>query len=188
MPGRVTQKQISDEFPYFFSTHNPRLSLSDLIMYFTGVNKVFIRFCSCLHQEVVLDGQDKILQLLGYLRSPPLAIILACVRCASVFSPSLVIAWHFDKCVTVKSVNNGSIMNPYTICWQWTASLRQTERKEETTKWCAVYFRRYDKLNSLGSSAAISKSMNESWHSLIGSRTRGAWWFPQSADVNTAPK
>lgn len=94
----------------------------------------------------------------NHFRSPPPAF----VHSASVFSPSLVTAWHLDKCVTVRSVNNGSMMSPYTICRPWTVSLRQTGRKDGTTKCCAVYFWREDKQDSPGSSPKSDKSMGES--------------------------
>ena len=122
----------------------PPLSLRFLKMHFLKRKIWFLLDWSFFfHQQVVFDRRDKITSDLPRLRSYTLR---AC-SCRS-----LVTAWHLDKCVTVRSVNIGSMMSPYTICRPWTVSLRQTERQDGTTKCCAVFFWREDKQNSPGSS------------------------------------
>lgn len=109
-------------------TDFPPLSLSYLEMYLLNVKNDFYLIYAAFHLEVVYDRRDEILQSLGYFGSPPPAFLLVHVCALRVcLSPSLVTAWHLDKCVTVKSVNNGSMMNPYTICW--CLSNRQREKK-----------------------------------------------------------
>lgn len=57
----------------YILTDFPPLSLNYLIMYFS------FDLCPFFHQDIVFDRQDKVLQLLGYLRSPPPAFLLALV-------------------------------------------------------------------------------------------------------------
>lgn len=165
---------------YFNLTYFLPLSLSYLIMYFLNVKNDFHLIRAAFHQEVVFDRQDeKDLWISS-------ACVYTCARVCVLRVCSLHPLWLLGILTSVWQ-SNLSTTAAWWILTQYAGSerrLRQTERKEGTTKWYIFLTRRWTQ--QPGFITNTNKSMNESRQTLIGSGTREAWLVPQSTDVNTS--